>query len=240
MKRQDRRKFVMGRRARDFFAQHPFPNAKDTEVVELLGELIAKVEALTGEERAGRIAVRMSTQRRKDLRRTLRANPLFHLGRTASVVAAAQQQPELVKLFQLPSKSVSHEVFLTAARKIFDEATARRDAFLAHGMADTLLDDLGAMLLEYEQSVKQANTGRATHTNARAEIEAVVDNIMLTVRQLDGLVAYRFANSPERRVAWASARNVGWPEVDAGLPGDKPAPSPQPAPGPSDGGTVAA
>ena len=216
MKRIDRRKFVMGRRARDFFVQHPFPNPGDAEVVALLGTLITRIETLTGEERAGRIAVRMSTQRRKDLRHILRSQQLFHVGRTAQLVADSLQQPELVKLFQLPPSNGSHEVFLTAARKILDEATARRDLFRAHGMADTLIEDLGAVLLEYEQSVKQGNTGRATHTGARAEIASVLDRVMLVVRQLDGLVAYRYANQPERRIAWESARNVGWPEVPMG------------------------
>ncbi len=48
---------------------------------------------------------------------------------------------------------------------------------------------------------------------------------MRLVQNLDGIIGLRFEEKPEMLGAWRSARNVAWPEVEAGRPpeGERPA-----------------
>jgi hypothetical protein len=199
----------MATRARDFNRAHQFSTPKDVAVATRLEELITRAEALAAQQRSGRIAVRASTSRRKELRKALRDEPLRHLVKIAA--AASKELPELVKKFQLPAHNGSHQSFLTAARSIMADAESNRDLFLHHGMADTLLDDLTKSLAAYDSAVNQAHDGKSAHVGARADLKSVMDEIMLVVEQLDGMNLYRFRTDPELFAAWKSARDVAWP-----------------------------
>ena len=49
------------------------------------------------------------------------------------------------------------------------------------------------------------------HVGARADLEAVTEDLMELVALLDGLNRYRFRNNAELTAAWESARNVVGP-----------------------------
>jgi hypothetical protein len=70
--------------------------------------------------------------------------------------------------------------------------------------------------------VNEKHAGRAAHTGARAELEAVAAEVMRLVGQLDTLNQFRFRNDAESLGAWRSARNVAWPlpQRDASAPSD--------------------
>ena len=61
---------------------------------------------------------------------------------------------------------------------------------------------------EFDASVVTSNEGRRDHVGARAELEAVSDEVMQIVEVLDGVNRYRFGGDAEMRAAWESARNV--------------------------------
>lgn len=88
---------------------------------------------------------------------------------------------------------------------------AHRDLLIRYGMPETFLDELGAALDRFEQSLNDKHNGRAAHVGARADLEAVTAEIMLIVRQLDALNRFRFRNDTESLAAWKSARDVAWP-----------------------------
>ena len=50
--------------------------------------------------------------------------------------------------------------------------------------------------------------GRRDHVGARAELDAVSDEVLHLVELLDGLNRYRFGGGAELRAAWESARKV--------------------------------
>jgi hypothetical protein len=56
--------------------------------------------------------------------------------------------------------------------------------------------------------VAETNEGRRGHVGARAELDAVSDEVMQLVEMLDGLNRYRFAREAELLAAWESARHV--------------------------------
>jgi hypothetical protein len=81
------------------------------------------------------------------------------------------------------------------------------------------VEELDASLDRYEQALNQQHAGRAAHVGARAELEAVTSEIMLTIRQIDALNRFYFRTNAESLAAWKSARDVAWP-----LPPEKAAP----------------
>jgi hypothetical protein len=104
-----------------------------------------------------------------------------------------------------PRTKLSHQTFLTRARVSATKGSAHRDLL---GMPETFLDELGAALDRFEQSLDDKHNGRAAHVGARAELEAVTAEIMLVVRQLDALGRFRSRNNAESLAAWKSARDV--------------------------------
>lgn len=75
-------------------------------------------------------------------------------------------------------------------------------------MSDTLLDNLGKALDQYEQTLEATRESRLNHVGASADLQAVGVEIIQQVKVLDGLVRYRFGDNPELMGAWVSARNV--------------------------------
>jgi hypothetical protein len=178
----------------------------DIPVFTRLKESVVRAGDLAMQERAGRIAARAGTLRRKELRLTIHAGLLRHLVRVGE--AAAEEEPELAFRFTLPRLNGPYRAFATAARAMLVETQARRELFVRVGMPDQLLDELGRMLDQYDAAVDQALAGRRTHIGARAQLEAVTLEILALVRLVDGINRHRFRNDPERAAAWASAKNV--------------------------------
>ena len=88
---------------------------------------------------------------------------------------------------------------------------AHRDLFLASGMSPESLEELNRQLAAYQEEVGEANAGRRAHTGARAELRAVTRQLMRLLKQLDGIVVYRFRDRADLLGSWKSARNVAWP-----------------------------
>jgi hypothetical protein len=59
-----------------------------------------------------------------------------------------------------------------------------------------------------DASVAETNEGRRGHIGARAELDAVSDEVMQLVGMLDGLNRYRFGRDAEMLAAWESARSA--------------------------------
>ena len=74
-----------------------------------------------------------------------------------------------------------------------------------------MLDDLGAVLAEFEKTLEATRAGRRDHVGASADLRSVATEIAEQVRLLDGLVRYWFGDNAELMGAWASARNVVGP-----------------------------
>lgn len=204
-----RRKLEMAARVRDFHQAHPFATAHETRVAARLEELVTRASELTRQQHRGLIAVHFSCSHRRKLRRLVRRLLLRHLARVAAV--ATNEEPGLALDFRLPREDVNAGTFRTVARSMAGAAQARRDLFLRHGMAPTLLDDLTGALDQYDEAVEQAYAGRRAHVGASADLDEVGREILRVADQLDGMNRYRFQHDAERLAAWESARNVVWP-----------------------------
>jgi hypothetical protein len=205
MRNTIQKRLDMAGRVVEFSHAHPGSDPSYNAVLQRLEAAIEKADQLARQQMGGETTVHSSTKRRRELRRALQ-DQLRHLARVGDVVA--KSHPELVRHFRLPLSTASGQAYRTAARQMLEEAQANRDLLLQFGMASTLLDDLGKALMEYDESVEQAQAGRRAHIGAVAELAVVSAEIMDDVQLFDGLNRYRFRTNADLRAEWESARNI--------------------------------
>lgn len=206
MNAQVRKKLDMAGRVRDFSRLHMSEDPSYAAVLTSFESRLARAEALATQQRAGRLTSRSATARRVEIRRTLHEKMLPYLVRVGQAVA--KTSPEPGQRFEMPTARLTNAAYRTAARAMFDEATGARERFVAAGMTEAFLTDLGATLAEYDAAVEAARQARVAHVGARADLEVVTEELMELVALLDGLNRYRFRHNAELSAAWASARNV--------------------------------
>ena len=171
-----------------------------------LEELVQRADGLVARQRAGIAVARAATLQREGIRDTLQTALLRYLRAVSQ--AAAKENADLLAQFRMPHVNVSHRVFVAAVRGLVAKATEQKDLLVSHGMQPSLLDDLGAALAEFEQTLEASRAGRREHVGASADLEAVAAEIVEQVRVLDGLMRYRFRSNADLMGEWASVRNV--------------------------------
>lgn len=206
MNRTVRKKLKMAVSARDFCRAHPSADPNYASVLGKLDGQIDRMEQLAKQQAGGFLIKRSSVVRRKALRRRIHQELLRHLVTVAEV--AAQENPALVEKFRLARGNEPNEAFATLARKMLEQGVASRDLLVKHGLAERLLDDLGAAVDQFDASVAETNEGRRHHVGARAELKAVSAEVMRLIELLDGLNRYRFGQDAELKAAWESARHL--------------------------------
>jgi hypothetical protein len=219
MNAEIRRKLEMGFRALTFSRAHPDPSAGYQTALARLEERIARAETLATQQRAGLIAVRSATARKRELRGMLHHSMLDHVARVAQV--ASREQPELARKFRLPQDYSSYQAFRTAARAMAEEAQTQKELLVRHGLSEPVLDGLVKALGQFDEAVEQSASGKRAHVGAGAELATVIQEIQQVVHVLDGLNRFRFGTDAENLAAWESATNVLGP---AHSNGEKPAP----------------
>lgn len=195
----------MAERVRDFLRTHKTDGVGEGLGLAKLEDLITRADTLAAQQRRGLVVRRAATLQRAEIRELLKTKLLRYLVAVGAV--AAKGNVEFAAHFQLPTKS-SHQAFLTAARGMLNSAILQKDVLIGEGMSGTLLDDLNAKLVEFEQTLEASRTGRREHVEASADLETVSIEISERVRMLDGLVRYRFGDNPALMEGWASARDV--------------------------------
>jgi hypothetical protein len=206
MKAKTRRKLEMGARALIFSRLHPDPSPGSVEALARLEDYLARATHLEGQQREGMLDVHSATARKRDLSRLMRRAHLAHLRYVARI--AERDLPELEQLFRLKRGTIPYRTFRTAARSMADEAVSRKDVLIRHGLADTVLESLSQALDEFDQVVEQGNRGRLAHVGASADLDLVADEVVLTVKVMNGLNHSRFAHQPELLAAWRSVSHV--------------------------------
>jgi hypothetical protein len=196
----------MGVRVRDFSRQHPSADANHASVVLKLDGALVRIDEVAGQQVGGFLSKHASVVRRKQLRRELRDGLLRHLVTVAE--SAALEDPSLVETFHLPPITASTTAFQTVARKMLEQGMAKKDLLAKHGLGATLLEELKAAVDAFDASVAATNDGLQAHVTARAELEALSQEVMLLVGMLDGINQYRFRNEPQLLAGWESAKHV--------------------------------
>jgi hypothetical protein len=205
MDRRIRRKKTMAEKVRDFSRANPSANPAFAAALGRLDEGIVKLTELENAQAGGFTSKHSATVRRRALRRRLRDGLLRHLVTVAQ--DGAGKHPELDG-FRLPEHNITTGAFQVQARKLLDQGVARKDLLLACGLAPELLDDLKALLDQFDAAVAAGNDGLLGHVMASAALKRVSEEIMQVVAIMDGINRYRFEGQPELLAAWESARHV--------------------------------
>jgi len=226
MNTQTRLKLEMATRARKFCEDHPFGTPGPDATVARLKEQLAHAQALAEQAGSGRIAVRAAVVTRADLRRAItdRAQLLVRVSE-----ATAKEQPEMTERLRLPYRNLSHHRYLTALRVMVSEATPRQELLGRYGLPAEFLGEMTAVLDQFQAAVDAKTAGTSAHVGATAELFTVTDEIMQTVRLLDGFNRYRFPVGSEERAAWHSMRDVAWRSNGKADAASAPAPARAPA-----------
>ena len=222
MNAKTRRKIEMGTRALKFSRVHPDSSPGYAAAVASLEELLTRAVQLADRQRDGITDVRAATAKKRELRKTMRRTQLMHLARVAR---ASREIPELAQKFALAPEATPYLAFRTVARGIVAEAQTHKELLVKHGLADTVLDSLVQTLNQFDQAIEQGTDGRRAHVGARAELDAVTDEVVQIVKVMDALNRFRFADDAEVLAEWGSDSNTFGPPHPAG---DKPAPATPP------------
>lgn len=195
----------MGKRALAFAEAHPEQTPASLPALSRLKEILVRSDELIIQQQDGISEVRTATKEKRDSRRKIRRVHLPHLFRVAQ--AASEERPELAEKFRLPAATSPYLAFGSAVQGILAEAQKEKELLSRYGMVEPAPASLGEALGQFTRAVERGNAGRRAHVGARAELKAIADDVLVQVRQLDGLIRFRFARDPEALAAWRSASN---------------------------------
>jgi hypothetical protein len=125
--------------------------------------------------------------------------------------AAEKERPELAQKLVLAPAATPYLAFRAAARGIATEAQNEKELLVKHGLLEPALESLTQALEQFDRAVEWGTAGRRAHVGARAELEAIADEVVQVVRLMDGTNRFRFAKDPESLAAWESASNTFGP-----------------------------
>jgi hypothetical protein len=104
---------------------------------------------------------------------------------------------------------------------ILTEAQNERELLARLGMVEPAPSALAEALAQFDRAVERGVTGRRAHVGARAELDAIADEVLQQVRQLDGLIRFRCVNDPEALASWRSSSNTVGPARATGAAGPR-------------------
>jgi hypothetical protein len=209
MDAKTRRTIEMATRALEFSRAHPDQSPGYVAALSRLEASVARGEQLVIQQRDGVSEVRAATRQKEELRRTMRRTQLLHLSRVAE--AAEKERPELAQKLVLAPAATPYLAFRAAARGIATEAQNEKELLVKHGLLEPALESLTQALEQFDRAVEWGTAGRRAHVGARAELEAIADEVVQVVRLMDGTNRFRFAKDPESLAAWESASNTFGP-----------------------------
>ena len=232
MDAKSRRKIEMGTRALEFSRAHPDTEPGTVAAAAKLAQLVARANEVAGAQRDGLIHTRAASARKTELRREMLAVPIAHLADVGEV--AAREEHELGKTFRFKPGATTFLAFRTAARGMASAAEAHKETLAKHGLALSVLEEFGRMLDEFDAAVALGIDGRTAHLGATRELKAVAQEIVRTVRVMDGRNRQRFGDDGQLLGSWLGTSRVlgGRRAGTEGEPVTAEAPTPAPAPAP--------
>lgn len=231
MDAESRKRIEMGARALEFSRAHPDTEPGTTAAVAKLEQLMARANEVAGAQRDGLIHARAASARKRELRRAMLEVPIAHLADVGEV--AAREEHELGRTFRFRPGASTLLAFRTAARGMVSAAEAHQEVLAKHGLSASVLVQFGQMLDQFDAAVVLGNDGRTAHIGATRDLRAVAQEIVQTVRVMDGRNRQRFADDAQRLGSWLGASRV-LGRRRAGAVGDSVAPevaAPPAAPG---------
>jgi hypothetical protein len=198
-----------GARILEFFGSRSVKGTGVTNALAKFSGLMARAQVLVVQQREGAVMARAASEARKELRIALQFKLLRYLTRVAKV--ASRDKSGLAEQLRLPAFNVSHLVFITSVKSLLTAARAQMDLLVSQGMSETLLDDLGRTVDEFEAASEASRAGRRARMDARKELDSIVFQITAQIRLLDGMVRYQFEKDGAALGAWEAVSSIPGP-----------------------------
>lgn len=206
MDADSRKKIQMGTSSLVFTNAHPDTEPGTAAAATKLGQLITRADELATVQRDGLIHARAASARKVELRRAMLAVPIAHLAEVGA--AAAREEHELGQAFRFKPAAGTFLAFRTAARGMAAAGEAHKETLIKYGLALSVLEEFGRMLDQFDAAVELGNNGRTAHVGATRELKAVAQEIVRTVRVMDGRNRQRFAGDGQLLGSWLGASRV--------------------------------
>ena len=193
----------MGIRALAFSQSYPDSSPGYQNAVRELAALVERAKQYTELQQRAMQQVHGAAGRKVALRRIMKLAHLKHLARVAQ--RAAHLEPDLRQMSVVNRADRSFLGFRTTAGRFKALAGSNQELLIRYGLTETVLEDLGHLLEQFDQATDQVNEGRQDQVGASAELVVIGREIVRIVRVLDSLNLMRFAGQPGHLAAWASA-----------------------------------
>src|SRR3954471_15073367 len=161
MNSKTRKKLDMSARALEFIRKHQDASPGSASSMTRLQALLKRAQVLEAQQREGILLSRAATNRKKELRRSLKMGLLTHFAGVAD--AASVELPELPQKFTLPETTQSYRAFRAAIRAIEAEVLGRKELMVKYGLSEVGLSDFTAALDEFDAKVTQGSEARIAH-----------------------------------------------------------------------------
>lgn len=206
MDARSRRQIEMGTRALEFGRAHPDTDTGYGVSAARLEQLVARAGQIATAQRDGLIDTRAASTRKADLRRAMLSGPIGHLAEVGEL--AAKEDHELGKTFRFKPGADTYLAFRTAARGMRAAAQAHLEVLVKYGLSESVLEQFGQMLDQFDAALTLGNDGRTAHKGATIELRTVATMITQTVRVMDARNRQRFEEDGLLLGSWLSASKV--------------------------------
>jgi hypothetical protein len=201
------RRYTMLARVRDFGEAHKdlFPEA--SEGGQAFATVATAVAKLGTHARSKLSGTRNGKQAKVAARDALR-DRLDAIARTARAIG--ERTPGFDDPFRLPRKQ-DDDALLLACPMFIDEAEAKQERFIRHGLSETFIADLKALVERFAQAVRAVAAAKEGAKVGRKGIAAAELSGLAAVRQLDVIVANQLEHDPDALAHWEEARRIEYP-----------------------------
>lgn len=230
MTKRTRRSLDTARRVFELSLKHATDTQAYVETMAQFKEKLAYADELAEQQKVADQDAGVAKDVKDDLREKIETEYVAHMARIART--SLPRDPDLRRRFRPLAPGLSRGEFVAEMRAMVTVAAARKQVFIAAGMAPTFVEDLETLLTEYLGAISEKNFGEALRVGAVAELPVVVKELGALTRVLDAINKKRWANNPQLLAAWRSAKDVNWPHV-------KPEPDPDGTGGKGKGETAA-
>jgi hypothetical protein len=132
--------------------------------------------------------------------------------------------PTLVDRFRYKPRGTTYLAHRTAARSLQAEAETHKEVLSQFGLSEAVMAVFGQLLDQFDVVVKLGSDGRARHTGATKQLQALALEAGQIVRAMDARNRMRFRNDQQALGAWVNAsRIVARPAGAEGEPDGTPA-----------------
>jgi hypothetical protein len=183
------------------------PTSLGAQLIARQSTQLAELTSLLGTQAATDGAASQGTDLRANARDDLRSR-LKRFSRTAHAIAI--EVPGLENKFRLP-RGDSDEELLAAARAAARDAVPLLSHFTAHEMPASCIDDLNASITRFEDTMDEQSGAIGDRVNSRVAINAKLEELMLTRRQLMPIMENRYADDPATLAEWTRASHIERP-----------------------------